>query len=868
MSSSSGWSRTAYLISFLLAIITHSAAAQPLASAKRPLSIDDILNLEQLDRATMSPDGEWVAAVIRRPARVGEIYGRAAYEVDPTRSDIWLIATKTGARHALTRGAAKAAGFWCATWSPDGQRLAMLSTAPEGREPRGGDNVRLYVWNRSSGAVVRMSDDGVMTQTRYGSALDKLDMRGGADRGTVAHACSTGSVAENAPFLWLDEHRLLVAMLPKGEVAAAIDQYERPFRNAARDAVRVRNGSVPTVSVVASGASRSLRDGGAAQAILRIVDVRTHRQTMIASVPSYPFRGSLTASVSPDRKRVAVLATIGALQPNRGHRFPNGWDDTWTVERRLGFVDLVSGTTLRWAALPANARYPLELYGWSPNGRRVALRARADPFADATPLFVADADTGTVTPVGAVSIGQASASVEDHHSSAAAWVDDYRLAARSTDGKWWLASDNAAAKEIVIPADASPPDRLTRAGDGSLVAFAGKALLRFDPATVALIHAAEIGGEASFQLPEDSDIPASTRLILLHRNDGAYELATIDTVSGGIGPSIPAVTADLLDTDFVHGTILFSQSGPEGIYLRQARLAGGPSLDLVKLDTSLGQLDWGETRLITYKSADGADLNGSVILPPGYQPGRRYPTLVWVYGGYRVPTDLRGDYMTLPSMPGIYNLHLYAAKGYVVLVPSMPLGGRGERHDIYAQIPHGVMPAIDKLVALGIADPARLGVFGQSFGGYSVYALVSQTDRFKAAVAIAGLSELAGNYGQFDPTARGYPGIEHEKNDNWAQTDLFGLPAPPWQDPAGYARNSPLSYVDRVNTPLLLVHGDMDIRGAPTQAELFFYSLYAQGKVAEFLRYGGESHSLAQSPANVRDVFDRTIGWFDRFLRQ
>ena len=117
-------------------------------------------------------------------------------------------------------------------------------------------------------------------------------------------------------------------------------------------------------------------------------------------------------------------------------------------------------------------------------------------------------------------------------------------------------------------------------------------------------------------------------------------------------------------------------------------------------------------------------------------------------------------------MPGIYNLQLYAARGYVVLVPSMPLDGFGDR-GVYAQIPNGLMPALDRLVALGIADPDRLGVFGQSFGGYSVYALVSQTDRFKAAVAMAGITDLASNYSEFDPTARGYPEIEHEKSDNW-----------------------------------------------------------------------------------------------------
>ncbi len=217
-------------------------------------------------------------------------------------------------------------------------------------------------------------------------------------------------------------------------------------------------------------------------------------------------------------------------------------------------------------------------------------------------------------------------------------------------------------------------------------------------------------------------------------------------------------------------------------------------------------------------------------------------------------------------MPGIFNLNLYAAKGYVVLVPSIPLDGPNGRSDVLQRIPDGVLPAVDRLVALGIVDPNRLGVLGQSFGGYSVYSLVGQTDRFKAGVAIAGDTDLAATFEEFDPTSRGYPGIEHEKSDNWLIADQFGLPSPPWRDEERYSRNSPISFVDRVNTPLLMIHGDLDIRSAPSQAERFFYALYAQGKTAELVRYGGESHSLAQSPANVRDAFERIIGWFARYI--
>ena len=137
-----------------LALIACALLAQPVSPAalqsKHALAIDDVLDTVSLDRATFSPDGEWVAAVVQRAARVGEVFGRTAYETDPSRSDVWLISRRTGERRNLTQGASSAAGFWCATWSPNGRKLGMLSTKPEGDEPRGGDNVRLYIWDRDT----------------------------------------------------------------------------------------------------------------------------------------------------------------------------------------------------------------------------------------------------------------------------------------------------------------------------------------------------------------------------------------------------------------------------------------------------------------------------------------------------------------------------------------------------------------------------------------------------------------------------------------------------------------------------------------------------------------------------------------------
>lgn len=849
-------------------LILVAAAPVPPDTGGRKLTIDDVLNREALDRATTSPDGEWVAVVIRRGAGPGEAYGRAVVEVDPGRSDVWLISTRTGQRSRITDGAGRAAGFWCATWSPNGRRLAMLSTAPEGAEPRGGDNVRLYVWDRDTGTLRRLGDWPVMTQTRYGSPLDQLDLRGGAhgagDSADSAHACSADRPTENAPFLWLDERRLLVATLAKSEVSAALGHYTRPYRVAADDAARLREGRVPTGSAVASGAARTTGGTMEGRVTLRVADAVNASAFSVGTVPAYPFRGALTASVSPDGRRLAVMATVGALPPAEGRSFPNPRYDEWALERRLGFTELASGGVMHWATMPPAARLPLELYGWSPDGRAVALRARGDAYATATPLFVVRADTGAVTAVGEWSVGGEATDIVARMPAAAYWLDRRRLVARGTDGAWMMVEGRR--KTLVQPpAGLAAPDRLLRASDGSLAALSGQVLLRLDPAR-GFTKVADLGGQA-FVPPSDDGTSAPGRpLVVLNRPGKPQSLATLDLATGVLGTPFPVPAGQPLATDPAHPSLLYTDDRGSGLQLRRADAAGTVT-ELFALNTYLSAVDWGERRAVAYEAADGTKLTASLILPPSYRSGQRLPLLVWVYGGYEVPADLNGDYMTARSRPGFYNLYLYAARGYAVLVPSMPLGPRDGKRSVYTELPKGVLPAVDKVVAMGIADGDRVGVFGQSFGGYSVMGLLTQTKRFRAGVEIAGVSELVSNNGQFDPTARGYPGIEHEKGSNAGMVGQFGLHSPPWADPAGYQRNSPLSFVNRVETPLLLLHGEFDTRGALTQAELFFQGLYARGQTTELVRYGGEGHSLHQSPANVRDVYNRTITWFDRFLQ-
>jgi dipeptidyl aminopeptidase/acylaminoacyl peptidase len=184
------------------------------------------------------------------------------------------------------------------------------------------------------------------------------------------------------------------------------------------------------------------------------------------------------------------------------------------------------------------------------------------------------------------------------------------------------------------------------------------------------------------------------------------------------------------------------------------------------------------------------------------------------------------------------------------------------------ELPKGVLPAVDKAIEMGIADPKRLGVMGQSFGGYSTLGLITDTNRFQAAVSTAGFSDLLSWYGSMDTRFRyeDYPldwplpaAALEDSND-------FRFRNPPWRDAGRYLRNSPISYVDRVETPVLIIHGDMDFVSIQ-QSEEYFLSLYRQNKRARFIRYWGEGHVL-DSPANVRDMWRQIFAWFDEYLKK
>jgi dipeptidyl aminopeptidase/acylaminoacyl peptidase len=275
---------------------------------------------------------------------------------------------------------------------------------------------------------------------------------------------------------------------------------------------------------------------------------------------------------------------------------------------------------------------------------------------------------------------------------------------------------------------------------------------------------------------------------------------------------------------------------------------------VTNINPGIHALSLGAGRVISWRSTDGAPLRGALLLPANYEGGKRYPLIVDVYGGsYRSESVYRFGL----SGSGVENLQLLATRGYAVLLPDTPL----QKGTPMADLLKTVIPGVDRVVELGIADPDRLGVMGHSYGGYSTLSLIVQTTRFKAAVDSAGPADLISVYGQMDKT--GSSGAI-----GWSETGQGGMVGTPWQFRDRYIENSPIFYLDRVETPLLIVQGELDGAVPHQQAEEVFVGLRRLGKEVVYAEYQGEEHwEGTWSFANASDYWNRVIDWFNQHLK-
>ena len=243
-------------------------------------------------------------------------------------------------------------------------------------------------------------------------------------------------------------------------------------------------------------------------------------------------------------------------------------------------------------------------------------------------------------------------------------------------------------------------------------------------------------------------------------------------------------------------------------------------------------------------------VQGWLLYPRDYRPERRYPMVVSVHGG---PASAR-----TPSWPSrFFDFTLLSAEGYFVFFPN-PRGsfGQGEqftRANVkdfgYGDL-RDILAGVDEIVKKLPVDNDRIGIGGWSYGGYMTMWTVTQTNRFHAAVAGAGISNWQSYYGQ--------NGI------NQWMIPYFG--ASVYDDPAVYAKSSPITFIKRVKTPTLILVGERDVECPVPQSYEFWHALKTRGVPNQFVVYGGEGHSVAK-PEHRRDIMRRTVAWYNKYLQ-
>lgn len=519
---------------------------------------------------------------------------------------------------------------------------------------------------------------------------------------------------------------------------------------------------------------------------------------------------------SPESGRIAFTA-LDDEPPEGAEALAAGRD--WVVfgearaQRRLYVVDLGTGAVTRVTSGPLTVHD----FDWSPDGLRLVFAGAPSPSADDEQLhsqpFVVDAAGGSARLL-APHVGRLS------HPR---W---------SRDGQWiaWLAStaltDPWAGTVYAVSTKSDGTPRALTGGYGGTIVWLGD--YPGHPGSLAFVGEERQG-------------------TVLYRLD----LATGQTVPLARGAEVfggdPSFSADGRSAAVVASTA----AHPDEVFLARLPLHG--LRRLTDSNPSLSGVELGSQSIVRWKSVDGLEIEGVLIKPVGFREGVRYPVVLQVHGG--------SEGISLDGWQASYRNwgQLLAARGYVTLYPNYR-GSRGRgvgfvtgnRGDVMGREFEDLVTGLDHLVALGLADPGRAGIFGFSWGGYAAgWAATYGSARFKAAVAASGIYDWVSAAGTSDTRI-------HEQLVHWD--------APLNENFLKYLERSPIHEIRRANTPVLLLHGERDESCPVSQAIEFHTALRSKGVPTELVVYPREGHGLRER-AHREDFLTRGLDWLDRYLK-
>jgi dipeptidyl aminopeptidase/acylaminoacyl peptidase len=289
---------------------------------------------------------------------------------------------------------------------------------------------------------------------------------------------------------------------------------------------------------------------------------------------------------------------------------------------------------------------------------------------------------------------------------------------------------------------------------------------------------------------------------------------------------------------------------PPNLYLRSAAQSQTPQ-KLTNFTDPTPQLRGITKKLVKYKRADGVDLSFTLYLPPNYKEGTRLPTVVWAYPleytDASTAGQVSGSTMRFTNIGGYSHL-FFLLQGYAVLDDAtMPIVGDPltVNDTFIKQIVDSAQAAVDKAVEMGVTDKDRVGVGGHSYGAFMTANLLAHSDIFRAGIARSGA---------YNRTLTPF-GFQGERRNFWEASEL-------------YSKVSPFFFADKINEPLLLIHGEADNNQGtyPIQSERLFAAIKGNGGTARLVMLPLESHGYAGRESIGHALYEQ-INWFDKYVK-
>jgi len=363
----------------------------------------------------------------------------------------------------------------------------------------------------------------------------------------------------------------------------------------------------------------------------------------------------------------------------------------------------------------------------------------------------------------------------------------------------------------------------------------------------------DVVGAHKFERPQWS--PDGTHIYFQVSRHGDTVVKRIEVESGEVDDEINrtgAVGSFMFDKTHDKLCYYFGDvESPGQIYVRD--MSTGREKQLTKVnETMLGRIDLGELEEVWFKGSDGNYLQGWILKPPGFNPKKKYPSILEIHGG---PLMMYGNMF-------MHEFYYLAAQGYVVYFCN-PRGGQGYGEKHAKAIHNGwgtkdyedLMKFANMVARKPYIDKDRRGVTGGSYGGYMTNWIIGQTDRFKAAVTQRSVSNLISMWGSSDF--------------NWVFQLEFGE-KPPWENMNNFWKQSPMKHIGNAKTPTMVIHSESDHRCQIEQGEQVFVALKLLGVDTEFVRFPDEPHGLSRGGRTDRRIerLKSMLRWFDKYLKK